>query len=80
MSTITFYEVNPKSARELLVNAFRGQIGDTQNQEVDTYEIEYKLSDEQVLGWLSEALSGRGLHTRVVYQEDGTVTHYPQPR
>lgn len=70
-------EVNPACARKLLATSFEGEYPQREGRDVDSYAIEYEMSDEEVLEWLKKVLAGHQLSAKVTYHEDGTTTYEP---
>lgn len=76
-SDVVFQNVRVDSARELLLSACRGSFVEREGHELDTYHVEYELSDQDVIKWLNMVMVGYKLSTTTEYHDDGTVTHYP---
>lgn len=76
-TNVTFFNVKARYARDLLVRAFTGAIDLKEGEEIDTYQVEYELTDEQVLEWMQMILLGYEMGFTTVYHQDGTKTHYP---
>lgn len=70
-------DIDPRHARNLLARAFEGAIRLRDGEELDTWSIEFGMSDSEVLEWLQMALTGYELRSYAVHHDDGTATHYP---
>lgn len=76
-TNVTFFNVKPRYARAFLARAFAGSIDLKEGEELDTYQVEYELTDEQALEWMQLILIGYEMGFTTVYHQDGTKTHYP---